>query len=318
MKKQLTRLVIGGATLALAMMIMSSAQAACTSDRTFGTYPSAGACGAYCYINSPGMNTAATMEGFYWVLGEGETRNSGGYMFDGTGGSQPWHIPNPFPDGNDPFPGGWSLTTTVNNGQTVGCPSPDPTVFVFSDISQDGGSALYGLAAVVEDLLNFLNYDIGLAGTMTLQPIPDLGVVDVQISTDTLTVDLNWTPNASDAFTTSTAAIPTVDTVVTGWNIYKQEVPAGNAPPTDRTNDPAIWELVGTAAGSAANSAVVTFSCAATNQVFLALAPDLDNGFTSTAYVGGNSTRVECDPNVAEPAPRKQKTIERPKKLRQR
>jgi hypothetical protein len=313
MNKLLVRLAIGGTTLALALMVALPVDAACTSDRTFGTYPSAGACGAYCYILSPGMNTAETMEGFYWVLGEGPTRNSGGYMFDGTGGSQPWFIPG------SPFPNGWSLTTTVNNGQTVGCPADDAAVWLFTDLSADGESAVFGIAAAEENLLNFLNFDLGIAGTLVLQPIPDLQVVDVQVSTGTLTLDLTWTPNAGDAFTTSTGIVDTVDSVVTGWNIYKHEVPRGAAAPSDRTNVDTNWQLVGTATGSLANSAQVTFACddPVNNQVFLALAPDLDNGFTSTAYVGQNSTRVECDANVADPAPRK-RTFDKPKKLRQR
>lgn len=73
--------------------------------------------------------------------------------------------------------------------------------------------------------------------------------------------------------------------------------------------------------GATTNSGTAAFTCddPDNNQVFLALAPDLDNGFTTTEYVGANSTRIECDSNLANPGARKPaKTIERPKRLRQR
>jgi hypothetical protein len=135
-------------------------------------------------------------------------------------------------------------------------------------------------------------------------------------------VDLTWTPNAADAFTTSTDEVASPGDVVTGWNVYKHEVPRGGAAPSDRTNVESNWQLVGNVPGHETASAQVIFTCddPTNNQVFLAMAPDLDSGFTSTAYVGRNSTRVECDPNLADPAPRKGRRLEtqRPSKIRRR
>jgi hypothetical protein len=255
------------------------------------------------------------VKGFYWVLGEGPARNSGGYEFDGTGGSQPWFIPG------SPFPNGWSITTTVNNGQVVGCPAPDPTVFVFSDLTADGTSSVFGIAAADEDLSTFLNYDLGLAtgapGALVLQGIPDVTVTDARVAGTVLTVDLGWTFSLS--FQSSSATVTDVSQVITGWNLYKSEVPSGSGAPISR--NVADWTPIDTFPGVATTSGTATFACddPANNQVFLAMAPDLDNGFTTTAYVGANSTRIECDGDLAEPGERKQlKTIDRPKRLRQR
>lgn len=314
MRKLFSKLAIVG-VVALALAVASPVEAACTSDRTFGTYPSAGACGSFCYVFTSGDNNSSSVKGFYWVLGQGSTRNSGGYEFDGTGGSQPWFIPG------SPFTNGWSLTTTVNNGQTVGCPAPDPTVWVFSDSSSGGG--LYALSASDEDLTNFLAYDLGIGmgggGRLTLQPVPALGITGAASPAPDLQITLGWTPNGADAFQTNSTTITGVGQVVTGWRLYKAEVARGTAAPTSLAV--ADWDLVTTFAGTTTGTGVATFQCddPTNNEVFLALAPDLDNGFTTTAYVGGISTRVECDPNIASPGERKDfRLIDKPKKLRQR
>lgn len=313
MRKLFSSLAVVG-VVALALSVASPVEAACTSDRTFGTYPSAGACGYYCYVFTSGDNNSSSVKGFYWVLGEGSTRNSGGYEFDGTGGSQPWFIPG------SPFTNGWSLTTTVNNGQTTGCPAPDPTVWVFSDSSPTGG--LYGLSASDEDLTNFLAYDLGIGmtgGRLTLQPVPAVSITGASSPEPNLVVNLGWTPNGASAFQTNSATITGVGQVLTGWRLYKFEVPRGGAAPS--TLAVADWQLVTTFAGTTTNVGSATFQCddPANNEVFLALAPDLDNGFTTSAYVGGVSTRIECDPNVADPGERKDfRLIGKPKKIRQR
>ena len=311
MRKLFFKLAIVGG-VALALVVSSPVEATCTSDRSFGNYPSEGACGFYCYLVSPGDNNTTSVKGFYWVLGEGPARNSGGYEFDGTGGSQPWYI------GGGPFTGGWQLTTTVNNsGLTVGCPAPDPTVWVFSDSSPGGG--LYALSASDEDLsAGFLAYDLGIAGSQTLQPIPAVSITG-SATPGLLAITLGWTPNGADAFLTNSSAIATVDQVLTGWRLYKFEVPRDAPAPT--TLAVANWVQVDTFQGTTTAAGTASFSCddEVNNEVFLALAPDLDNGFTTTSYVGAPSTRIECDPNLADPGALKDfRLIEKPKKVRQR
>ena len=315
MRKLFSKLAIVGA-VALALAVASPVEAACTSDRTFGTYPSAGACGFYCYVFTSGDNNSASVTGFYWVLGEGSTRNSGGYQFDGTGGSQPWFIPG------SPFPNGWSLTTTVNNGQTTGCPAPDPTVWMFADTGSSCGGGMYALSASDEDLTNFLAYDLGIGmsgGRLTLQDIPPMSITGSATPGSQLEVTLGWTPNGAAAFQTNSSTITGVGQVITGWRVYKHEVPRGAPAPT--AFNLSSWDFVQTFSGTTANAGTVFFSCddPTNNEVFLALAPDLDNGFTTTPYVGCASTRIECDPKVADPGARKDfRLIDKPKKLRQR
>ncbi len=284
MTKFFARLAIVAAVLALAVLVASPVQAGCTSDRTFGTYPPAG--GTYFYVSSSGMNTVASMEGFYWVLGEGPTRNSGNYKFDGSGGSQPWFNPG------SPFGNGWSLTTTVNNGQTLGCPSPDPTVWVFSDLSADGAGSLFAIVAVDEDLNGRLAYDLGKAGSIALQATPGATVANVSRgSGGGLAVDLTWTSDT--AFSTSSTGITRASQVISGWNVYTFEVSRGAPAPS--TREISDWTKVGTVAGVSSTGGQITVNCSdSANDVFLAMAPDFDNGFTSTAYVGAGSKRLDC------------------------
>jgi hypothetical protein len=212
------------------------------------------------------------------------------------------------------------LTTTVNNGQTVGCPAPDTTAWIFSDTSFSGG--FYGLAVSDEDLANFLNYDLGIAmgsgGRLTLQPVPAAVITGLQTPGSDLIVDLAWTPNGADAFQTNSATVTDVSQVITGWRAFKHEVPRGSPAPSDFAVD--NWDFLETFGGTTTGNGTVTFQCAAdTNEVFLAVSPDLDNGFRTTEYVGGTSLRVECNPILADPAPRKRPVpADPPRKLRQR
>jgi hypothetical protein len=193
-------------------------------------------------------------------------------------------------------------------------------VWVFSDSSPGGG--LYALSASDEDLANFLAYDLGIAmtgGRLTLQPVPAVSITGASSPEPNLVVNLGWTPNGAAAFQTNSSAIAGVGQVLTGWRLYKFEVARGGAAPS--TLAVADWALVDTFAGTTTNAGTATFACddPANNEVFLALAPDLDNGFTTTSYVGEPSTRIECDPNVADPGARKDfRLIDKPKKLRQR
>ena len=290
------KLTLTVASLVVFVTLVPVANAGCVSDVTFGTYPSSNGTGCgpyYCYLISSGMNTLESMEGFYWVLGEGPTRNAGTYTFDG--GSQPWGVL--FVD--------WSLATTVNNGginNTVGCPSPDPTVFVFSDLSADGNGSLYNVVAVDETPSGAQDYDLTLTGSnLVLQPMPGCAVTGtLQTPEGDLVIDVSFTPNADSAFRTHSATITSVDQVVTGWNVYAHEVPRGAPPPTAR--EVSQWTLVGTVAGHASSSTEVTFGCGdpINNDVYLSIAPDLDNGFTSTWYVGPPSTSVSCCTSVAD------------------
>ena len=280
MSKLLARLAIFGAVIALALLIASPVQAACTSDRSFGTYPSSG--GTDFYVISSGMNTLDSMEGFFWVLGDGPKRNSGDYLFDGTGGSQPWGAL---------FSGGWTISSTFNNGLTVGCPSPDPTVWVFSDLTADGAGSLFAIAATDEDMRSSVAYDLGKAGSITLRPVPGATVANASPSGAGLVVDLTWSSDAS--FSSSSGTISSASKVISGWDVYAFEVPRGGAAPGSRVISD--WTKVGTIAGAGSSSGQITVSCSdPSNDVFLAMAPDFDNGFASTAYVGASSRRLGC------------------------
>ena len=281
MRKLLAKMATLGAVFALVGWVASPAYAICGDfDRSFGTYPSSG--GTDFYVTSSGMNALDSMQGFFWVLGQGPARNSGNYKFDGTGGSQPW---------GKLFSGGWTISTTVNNGLTEGCPGPDPTVWVFSDLTADGAGSLFAIVAADQNLMGSVVYDLGKAGNVALRPMPAADVSNATAGAGGLLVDLTW--NSDVAFSSGSEAITKTSQVISGWNVYATEVPAGAAAPGSR--EISDWTKVGTISGAASSSGQITVACQnPSNEVFLAMAPDFDNGFTSTAYVGASSRRLSC------------------------
>jgi hypothetical protein len=296
MNKLLFRVVLGIAALGLAIVLSSPVQAVCSgmeADKTIRNYPSAGACGLFCYLTSPGANSSSSIKADYWQLGAGSPTDgtgvdNGTYEWDGSNGSQPWAVL---------FTGGWSINTTINNGAaTDGCPSVNPLTFQFSDTDAAGLTGYYATHSVANssDI-----YDLGLhGGNIDLVQIPQPSITaSSRPDTSNVTLTVSWTNNIASAHTTSNATAAT--TVVRKWRVLKRH--SGSGDPVGRAV--ASWTQVHESAdGTGGNtSASFTMGCSAlTDDAYLALLPVYDSGFTP-AYVGPSSTRIECDPNIAEP-----------------
>lgn len=299
MSKLYLRLAVGIAAVAVAMLAWAPADAACGFSRSFGNYPSSGACNYYCYVVSPGESSSASIVADYWALGsgnptDGSGNDSGNYEWDGSGGTQAWGVK---------FAGGWSWSTDTENGTTDGCPSGSDMIVSITDQSADGQTGYYLVTAADENTANKKDYDFGQnGGSLTLQAIPTPTITSSSRAGNDITVNLSWTNNLAAAYVDNNTG-NAASAVVTGWSVLKQEVARGSAAPASR--GAGGWTSVHTESGSGAITATLTFACdtPASNEVFLALAPALDSGIVP-GHVGANSTRIECDPNMADPDPK--------------
>jgi hypothetical protein len=149
-----------------------------------------------------------------------------------------------------------------------------------------------------------LNYVFTRPGgaPINLAPIPNVGITgstrlgptQVQL---TIAPPYGTTPGPAEGFYLDSAC-GSVGTP-TGWRVRSQSAPGhGNPAPSDR--DVSNW---GTSLGTATNfgsSQTVTASCTGDQDIWLAYTILYDSGL-ELSYVGGNSTRVECGANLAEP-----------------
>lgn len=284
MNRTVLRLSVCMAVFGLALLASAPAEATCGFSRSFGNYPSAGACSYYCYVVTPESN-ASNINADYWTLGD-PSINSGTYEWDGTDGSQAW---------GTLFTGGWSWRTDTENGLTNGCPSGSNMIAQLSDASGN-----YAYAAATEDTARPIDYDFGFGGSsITLQPIPALTISSSGRTGSQLDINVSWTDNSGSAFFDNGTGLTAGD-IFQGFTVYKLEQARGSGAPADS----AIGGWTATN-GSGANSATVNFTCddVANNEVWLALGVDYAGGFSS-GHVGPPSTRIECDPNMANPEPR--------------
>jgi hypothetical protein len=184
----------------------------------------------------------------------------------------------------------------------VGCPA-GTMVIVIQTLSNDGTNAYYAAGKVTEGLGEF---DFGRTGVdWTVTPIarPRVSSSSRAGNTVTLNVALDGPTGAhgeADGFARNS--------ILSGYQIVRFE---GLADPGRQA---ASWTNVGSVVPVNENGDTPVIGLGAvcagtTNDVFVAMRPVFDGGQFSGDYVGA-STRVECDPAVADP---RFKMIERSK-----
>jgi hypothetical protein len=273
------------------------------AGKTIANYPSVGACTYYCQLGDPGVGVGS-IKGKYWVIGAGiddvhatcttagTGTDNGNYDADGTcGNNVPWYAPAP--DAQH-----LNISIGTDTGNTDGCPLPGQNIAVmFSDTNAANTQAFFGIniaqmnAAAVADM--------GLAGSLTMQPLPKPTVAFVSKAGPTLTLNLNWTIPPGMCIAPSGDST-SCGQVIQGWDIYKRE-DSKLAPVGDNSRARTSWTLLQSVGNVSAAS--VSFACTTTtnNVARLSLVPRLDSGFKPD-FVGTGSTRVECDPTIADPS----------------
>ncbi|HKQ62706.1 MAG TPA: hypothetical protein VJS92_15555 [Candidatus Polarisedimenticolaceae bacterium] len=265
------------------------------------------------YIRTPGVPDSAggvspATVGVFWSLGQGNTAlgagaDSGAWpAVESIGGtSSGWVTPSTAGAYIGYVPASGSATTWAADNRVDSCPSgaPDQTcmVAILQDSDATGRSFFTVLVDQGDANGNFL-FDNG-AGDLAALPKPHI----VGSSRAGTTTTVNIGPTAADVTPGVVGSCASALPVVTGYRVYANIVPAGAPAPVNR-NRAAGWLPVSPV--TATNSPTsATLNCATPSEAYLATSLIFDSGF-ELQYVGANSTRVQCGPNLAEP-------IERPR-----
>lgn len=166
-------------------------------------------------------------------------------------------------------------------------------VTVIGTISTDGTKGYYAVGKVNETVGEFLYNRGGTDWAMTEIPRPR--VTNSSRGGSTVTVNLSFDPPSgahgeADSFSRSS--------ILTGYQVVRFEGAA------DPGRLPAAWSNLGAvipvSEGGATLGGLAAVCGGTTDDVFLAMRPVFDGGQFSSDYVGA-STRIECDPAVADP-----------------
>jgi hypothetical protein len=305
---KVTRFGLFGMAIVAVLAWASPAAAKCggsgKSMFTYGSLPT-GACGYYCTMNDPGPGVGS-IRGDYWVIGQGidnvptgnpclfvgSGNDNGTYEADGTCGQAGWLA--------GAAPNEYYVLIDTDGGNTDGCPlGGDHVAVAFYDKSTANDQSYFGV--MVSTMNAAGRADMGLGGKLTMAPIPKPNVTFSSKAGSTINLNLSVPPLPQTACVDGTGAGhcpggPGTQ-VIQGWNVYRFEKPRADAT-ADSNRLRTAWTSVGQI-GLAGGPVALTCSSNA-NNARLALVPRLDSGF-QPEFVGVGSSRVECDPTLADP-----------------
>jgi hypothetical protein len=304
---KVTRFCLLAAVVVAISALAPNADAKCGVNKNIGNYPSAGTCGYYCQMTDPGVGLG-TIKGDYWVIGAGNDdvhptcsspglgTDSGNYEADGTCGAQGWLA--------QAGPNLINIGINTDAGNTDGCPLGGAHVAVsFSDTNSANTGAFFGVGVCTMNAAG--NCDMGLSGeSIVMAPIPKPQVTFTSKAGTALTLGVAVPaalPPGACVDATGSGHCPggAGIQVIAGWDVYRFERPRTDST-TDNVRTRTAWTQVG-AVGPAGGP--VTFSCtdAVNANARLGLVPRYESGFKGD-FVGQGSTRVECNPTLADPS----------------
>jgi hypothetical protein len=319
-KMRISRIALAAFVLVLLAFAVQPVEAACadarlitgfnvsTSERSYihtpGVCPGGGGTCAAPYYSS----VTGYISGDFWAVGSGDPFNllsgidNGGFHV-GTAG-QYIDLYSGWITGSSFFYPAEINTSWGEDPSIDGCPDTlagaKCTAILLSDRLGSQGFFAFVTAAANAGA----NYVFTRPGgaPINLAPVPSVGITgstrlgptQVQL---TVAPPFGSNPGPAEGFYLDSACAG-VGTP-TGWRVRSQSAPGhGNPAPTDR--DVADW---GTSLGTATNfgsSQTVTASCTGDQDIWLAYTILYDSGL-ELSYLGGNSSRVECGANLAEP-----------------
>lgn len=284
MNRRIVTTVSAAAAIALAGMV-SDASASCVPTKDFKL--AFGAENHY-LVFPAGTNTTiggGVLKGRFWQGGARGSSNEGtlcpevSYMTDdGTGITVFGQM------GGDVFG-----VPCDNAGCAVGS-----MILLIQTLSNDGTKAYYATGKVLE--LNS-EYDYSRTGTdWQVTEIPRPRVSSSSRAGNTVNLNANFNPPTGAHGEAD--SIPR-NQILTGYQVVRFEGLA------DPGRLPGAWTNIGSVipvneSGDTPVIGLAAVCSGTTNDVFVAMRPVYDNGQFSSDYVGA-STRVECDPNVADP-----------------
>lgn len=322
MKNTMRILMLGAAVLVIAATFQP-AQAACT---TAVIYSSAGASNGFTQFSSvqtaplagtgtgvQGSDVSANLRGNFWIIGNGDPDDAPSPGHDD--GSPTQHPAMEPPGVVDRCAGatGWVVNgatcpipynaayinaTWAQDPRADGCPDlvtaqPTCQAILLTDNINDQSY----FAALSRQELSDGNYDFSLPGgaPIILQPIPTPVITNsVRVGND---VQITLAPPSPAAGLYYDAACPPV---LNAYKVYQRIVPRGT--PVGPGRDPATWVLVSSRI-PLGNGTTIQVDCSEVGpgqDVYLSHLFNGDSGF-DLRYVGKESTRVECGPQLANP-----------------
>jgi hypothetical protein len=301
MKKTIGTLAILTLGVGLAL-VPTSARAACAGAVSFGQvsggHPQCSV-GGYCYVTSSGLRTNASIQGNFWVMGNGNTTVGVG-IDNGSQGNLDW-IPDLGFGGGVALNGNWQAGPA---GSPDGCPDTlggfSSMALGLTDIDASTGIATFAAACVARNGGAATEYDYN-----TIVPLSNIDLKPIAKPTITASTRVGdnslvtvASPNFANIFYTDGSPLCTLAAVIPRYDVWVREVARDAAAPVDR-NTPSGWVLGNTC--NVGGPCQVTVDCAATNcDAFLAVSPRFDSQF-GTLRVGANSTRTQAGAILATP-----------------
>lgn len=291
----------------VALAVPTTASASCGTAIVFnqGGY----ACGGYyCYITSPGTDDIAAIQADFWSLGTGNPAVGLGDD-DGSRANDQWLTR---------YSPAYGIYMIANNNWSQpgidGCidnQGPVATqkmIAAFGDQDPSGNTAYWAVSGALRDPAAGaqFNFSGNPPANITLVEIPAVAIVgSTKVSDTQVDVDIQCPNLNAGGFYTDGNVL--FSEAVQGCAIFQQQIAGIGAAAPSGPGSRSLgsgWSQIGTIANGQVGTVTLS-GCNATtdNSNYLGIAIQFDSGFT-TQYVGPNSNRVECGPNVANPTPR--------------
>lgn len=311
------------AVLGVLLLASPSAQAICANPVSFAQGTGGYGCGAtgaaYCYIYSGGTADVTAIQGDFWSLtfgdpvvgagsDDGNWVNGGVKTYQGPGWLTQYYAPPAAYGWNMQTNNQWAKDTAIDGcieGQLPPGHTSEVMVAMWSDQASDGSTAFWGAIAVERVGAASPQFDFSTPGEQfTLVEVPNVSIVGSRIiDAANIEVDIQC-PDLSPGFR-SPDGTTALSEVVQGCAIFRQQLGEGAVGPGgagSRDTD-AGWTDLATVIPNGAVGSVTLSGCDVNSSNYLGIAVAFDSGF-KTEFVGPNSNRVDCGPDIANPNPR--------------
>lgn len=270
-----------------------AAHAGCNNYLDFGQLNAA--CGGgveYCFVTSPGINTADSIFSSFWSLKTGDPVAGQGDD-NGTWDSRNnWLLP--FEPGSVLL-GDWSASSGIDGcieGRIPPEKSSEVMAVAFSDTDAMGAYGYFAIATVARNPLGYPQFDFssGLGTDIGLVLIPRPVVASAErISPSTWLLDIAPPPATALAPGFYSDGSTVLSEAVVGYRIYRRDIDFGESPPSDRHRS--AWTPA-TGIVPLGEHASLTVDCLG-KPTFLATALVFDSGF-ETGHVSEQLWLVLC------------------------
>jgi len=259
----------------------------------------------YCYVQSPGLNTNASIQATFWSLGSGSPVAGPGND-NGTFADDGWLVSFGGPDLTLGGPtADWSAAANID-----GCAGLDGTsakmVIALSDVNAVG-DAFFATVCTTRIPAASIQFDQSLLvppGHIILKPLPAANVTGSVRTGNEAQVTVS-SPNFASIYYSDGSPGCAINAVIPQYDVWIKQIGRSAPAPTDHSQDTGAWTLGATC--NVGSPCVVTSTCGTTNcDGFLAVSPRYNSGFQTgdapgKARLAANSIRFSAGPTLADP-----------------